>query len=87
MVDRWPYSAIRHPAYLCKNLFWCVGAVPAFIAVWGRPFEMGCVVLSSAAWFGVYTLRALTEERHLMRDPAYQEYCKRVKYRYIPGVW
>jgi protein-S-isoprenylcysteine O-methyltransferase Ste14 len=87
VVDRWPYSVIRHPAYLCKNLFWCVGAVPAFIAVWGRPYEMACVVLSSVAWFGIYTLRALTEERHLMRDPAYQEYCQRVKYRYIPGVW
>lgn len=87
VVDRWPYSVVRHPAYLCKNLFWCVGAVPALIAVWGRPYPMACVVLSSAAWFGVYTLRALTEERHLMRDPAYQEYCTRVKYRYIPGVW
>jgi protein-S-isoprenylcysteine O-methyltransferase Ste14 len=87
VVDRWPYSVIRHPAYLCKNLFWCVGAVPAFIAVWGQPRAMAFVVLSSAAWFGVYTLRALTEERHLMKDPAYQEYCKRVKYRYIPGVW
>lgn len=87
VVDRWPYSAVRHPAYLCKNLFWCVGAVPALVAVWGRPYPMACVVLSSAAWFGVYTLRALTEERHLMRDPAYQEYCTRVKYRYIPGVW
>jgi protein-S-isoprenylcysteine O-methyltransferase Ste14 len=87
VVDRWPYSVIRHPAYLCKNLFWCVGAVPAFILVWGQPKAMAFVVLSSAAWFGIYTLRALTEERHLMRDPAYQEYCKRVKYRYIPGVW
>jgi len=87
VVDRWPYSVIRHPAYLCKNLFWCTGAVPALIHVWGQPYPMVCVVLSSAAWFGVYTLRALTEERHLMRDPAYQEYCRRVKYRYIPGVW
>jgi protein-S-isoprenylcysteine O-methyltransferase Ste14 len=92
VVDRWPYSVIRHPAYLCKNLFWCVGAVPAFVAACYLPpaerwFAMACVVGSSAAWFGVYTLRALTEERHLMRDPAYQEYCKRVKYRYIPGVW
>lgn len=87
VVDRWPYSVIRHPAYLCKNVFWCVGAVPALIAVWGQPYPMACVILSSAAWFGVYTLRALTEERHLMRDPAYRDYCERVKYRYVPGVW
>jgi protein-S-isoprenylcysteine O-methyltransferase Ste14 len=87
MVDRWPYSVVRHPAYVCKNLFWCVGAVPALIAVWGRPFEMACIVLSSAAWFLVYTLRALTEERHLLADPEYRAYCERVRYRYVPGVW
>jgi len=35
----------------------------------------------------IYTVRALTEERHLMKDPEYRAYCKKVKYRFIPGVF
>ena len=35
---------------------------------------------------GLYYLRALTEERHLSKDPEYQDYMKRVPFRFIPGV-
>ena len=35
----------------------------------------------------IYGLRAITEERHLMREPHYREYCKKVPWRFIPGVW
>jgi len=44
-------------------------------------------VLSLAAWTGIYTVRALTEERHLKADPDYRAYCDRVKWRYIPRLW
>lgn len=86
-VDRGPYQFVRHPAYLCKNLFWCVGAFPALIAAWGNWLAVGAVLLSSAAWFFIYTMRGITEEWHMKRDPEYRAYCERVRYRYIPGVW
>jgi protein-S-isoprenylcysteine O-methyltransferase Ste14 len=32
--------------------------------------------------------RLLDEERFLMRElPGYAEYCRKVRYRLIPGVW
>lgn len=88
-VSRGPYSVIRHPAYICKNLFWWVAAVPLVLRAanagdWGT---VCLVILSLAAWTGIYTLRALTEERHLKMDPDYRAYCERVKWRYIPRVW
>jgi protein-S-isoprenylcysteine O-methyltransferase Ste14 len=35
---------------------------------------------------GLYYWRAITEERHLMRDEEYRRYMKKVRYRFIPGV-
>ena len=42
---------------------------------------LGLVVLT-----GMYYMRAITEERHLRRDPEYRAYMKKVPYRFIPGV-
>jgi len=88
-VGRGPYRVIRHPAYICKNLFWWVAAVPVVLR-FAQAGEWGTVclaILSLAAWTGIYTVRALTEERHLKADPDYRAYCERVKWRYVPGVW
>jgi protein-S-isoprenylcysteine O-methyltransferase Ste14 len=38
-------------------------------------------------WSLVYYFRAETEEAHLSKDPVYVEYCKRVPYKFIPGLW
>lgn len=88
-VSHGPYAYIRHPAYLCKNLFWWVSATPLLIAraAAGDAAGFGLIVLSLVVWSGIYTVRALTEEWHLRRDPEYRDYCTRVRYRYIPGVW
>ncbi len=40
-----------------------------------------------SVWTIIYHLRTITEENHLGKDPDYQEYIKKVKYRYIPGVY
>ncbi|HIJ98779.1 TPA: DUF1295 domain-containing protein [archaeon] len=78
IVSKGPYSVIRHPAYLSKNLIWWITIIP--IASWPAIFGM-------AIWSGIYHLRTITEERHLSRDPDYIEYKKQVKYRYIPFVY
>lgn len=79
-----PYRVIRHPAYAAKNTAWWIAFTPAI-------FMLGSAALIPAVVLLVlnstYVLRALTEERHLMREQHYVEYCKRVKWKFIPGVW
>jgi len=77
IVSWGPYRFIRHPAYISKNLVWWITIIPVLSIA---------AVLSMLAWSVVYFLRAITEERHLARDPDYREYCKKVRHRFIPGV-
>jgi len=95
IVDWGPYRWVRHPGYVGKNLFWLITLIPVFFAVdssnpefpWGDHLVF-CAgrVAGFAGWCAIYVLRALTEERLLLRDPEYQEYCRRVSYRFIPGL-
>ena len=78
IVTRGTYSIIRHPAYVSKNLAWWLTIIP----IASIP-----IVLSMATWSLIYHTRTITEENHLSKDPDYQEYCKKVKYRYIPYVY
>lgn len=82
IVTKGAFAYVRHPAYAAKNLAWWVGILP----VLSVPKLVVPAVLSMAFWTLIYFLRAVTEERHLLQDPAYQAYCKTVRYRFIPGV-
>jgi len=90
-----PYSIIRHPGYIAKNLFWLTTLIPAFIPstadqrfTWGGHLLFcSMMVLGVLGWGTMYFLRAITEEKLLMRDPEYVAYCRKVKYRFIPGVY
>lgn len=79
VIERGPYAWIRHPAYVGKNLAWWAENIRMFASPWQFLFMMG--------WNVIYLLRALTEERHLMRDPQYRAYCERVRYRFVPGLF
>jgi len=78
IVSRGVYKYVRHPAYISKNLAWWITIIPVF-----GPMAF----LSMFLWSGIYFMRAITEERHLIKDPDYQKYVKKVKYRFIPGVY
>lgn len=78
IVSRGPYAFVRHPAYIAKNIIWWITIIP----VMSVP-----AFFSMTAWTIIYFLRAVTEERHLIKDPEYQEYVKKVKYRFIPWVF
>lgn len=84
IVASGPYAFVRHPAYISKNLAWAIMTLPLF----GRAGPVGAIsiILSVSAWALIYFLRAITEERHLIRDPEYRAYCRKVRYRFIPGV-
>jgi len=79
IITTGPYAVIRHPAYLTKNIAWWLENLSRFVSPWQFVFL--------AVWNYIYYLRAVTEERHLMMDPDYRLYCKRVKYRFIPGLF
>jgi len=68
-----PYRWTKHPAYLTKNLFWWLSALPMLTTtgLWTDAFRNSCIL---AFVSGVYYWRARTEERHLSEDPAYREY-------------
>lgn len=78
IVSKFPYSVVRHPAYISKNLMWWITLLP----VMNWPFALGM-----GFWSMIYFFRAWTEERHLSKDPDYVEYCKKVKWRGIPGIF
>ena len=88
IIRKGPYAIVRHPAYAGKNFaWWCV----MFPAILYNATHTGLSVallqvlgLLLMTW--IYYWRAITEERHLSLDPAYQDYCNQVKYRFIPGV-
>lgn len=88
IIDRGPYRYVRHPAYVCKNAAWWLGSLPVIATAWGESWWAACVAFAAtAAWTALYALRALTEEDHLRRvDGEYEAYCRRVPYRFIPGV-
>jgi protein-S-isoprenylcysteine O-methyltransferase Ste14 len=88
IIARGPYSIIRHPAYVTKNLAWWIGASPLVMLEYQRSTIAGLsVALSMLAWTSVYMLRALTEEDHLRKvDAEYDAYAARVRYRFVPGV-
>lgn len=77
IVSYGPYRIVRHPAYISKNLAWWFSLLPVLSLQ---------AVVSMAIWSSIYFMRAITEERHLSADPDYQEYCRQVKRRFIPGV-
>jgi protein-S-isoprenylcysteine O-methyltransferase Ste14 len=54
-----------------------------------KGYILYCIVtvLGFLGWATLYFLRGITEERFLMRDPEYVEYCKKVKYHFIPFVY
>lgn len=73
------YALVRHPMYSGALLM--LGLTPlALGSAWGLLLIVPTV--GALAW------RLLDEERILRRDlPGYEDYCRRVRFRLLPGVW
>lgn len=77
IVDTGLYKYCRHPAYSSKMIIWLIQAL--FFGMYYTSFFIALCV--------VYMLRAYTEEGHLAKNQDYQDYMKKVKYRFIPAVF
>ena len=94
IVSKFPYNIVRHPAYISKNIFWLLTTIPLLFVDFNSSkfifheylFNLLLILLSWFIWFGIYYFRAIFEEKFLMQDPDYQEYAKKVKYRFIPYI-
>jgi len=79
VIDRGPYAWLRHPGY--------AGPIASHLAL---PLALGSLrgLLPAALGAVLLTLRALHEERRLLRElPGYAAYAARVRYRLVPGLF
>jgi protein-S-isoprenylcysteine O-methyltransferase Ste14 len=78
IVVRGPYTVVRHPiytGYLITHL--------AFLVANPSAWNVAVIVVSDTA----LVIRALREEKVLKADAAYQQYCQRVAWHLVPGVF
>ena len=87
IIQTGAYKYIRHPAYTGKNISWWCVILPFIIyqSIEASSYMPLVNVLGLILMTILYYYRAVTEEKHLLQDPEYQEYCKKVPYRFIPG--
>jgi protein-S-isoprenylcysteine O-methyltransferase Ste14 len=78
IVARGPYNVVRHPIY-AGYLLTHAATLAAYPSAWN--------VLSVVAGDIALVLRALAEERVLSADREYQQYCGRVAWHLVPGVY
>jgi protein-S-isoprenylcysteine O-methyltransferase Ste14 len=78
VVVRGPYTFVRHPIYTGYLI-----THAAFLMAHPSPRNLTIVLVADVALI----LRALMEERVLSTDAAYQQYCQRVGWHLVPGVF
>lgn len=78
VVVRGPYTLVRHPIYT-GYLITHVAFLMAHPAAW----NVSVILLADTA----LVVRALMEERVLRADARYQQYCRRVGWHLVPGVF
>lgn len=79
VITTGPYALLRHPMY-GGSLFYVVGIPIALGSWWG--LTAIAFMLPALIW------RLLDEEQFLRKNlKGYSNYCRKVRYRLIPGVW
>jgi protein-S-isoprenylcysteine O-methyltransferase Ste14 len=79
VIDTGAYAYVRHPMY-AGALLYLIG-LPLMLGSWWGLVLTPFLILG-VAW------RAVNEEKMLRSElPGYDDYAKRVRYRFVPGVW
>jgi protein-S-isoprenylcysteine O-methyltransferase Ste14 len=79
VISTGPYAVVRHPMYAGSMLY-----------LLGTPLALGsyCGLLALAAMAPFLIWRLFDEERFLSKNlPGYTEYCAKVRWRLMPGVF
>lgn len=71
------YKYTKHPAYLSKNIYWWLCALPFLFHIDGM--DALIVILTMSYTSFIYYMRAKTEEIHLIRYAEYAEYVKNIE--------
>lgn len=87
IITGFPYNIVRHPEYSMQMIYIILTTIP--VMVLGNIPVFGKIVIAAGIciWLYLYYLRALTEERNLIKDTKYLEYTGKVKYKFIPKVF
>lgn len=86
IVTGFPYNIVRHPEYSMQIFYIIITTIPLYIAADMGYADKFFVTITTLAWIFIYYLRAITEERHLIKDSKYQEYALQVKHRFLPWI-
>lgn len=79
VVDSGPYAVVRHPMYSGASLM--LLSLPLALGSWW-------MLLPGLAITCAFVLRIPLEEGTLRRElEGYTDYCQRVRFRLIPGIW
>jgi protein-S-isoprenylcysteine O-methyltransferase Ste14 len=78
VVVRGPYMLVRHPIYTGYLI-----THAAFLLAHPAPWNLSILLVADTA----LVLRALMEERVLSADASYRQYCQRVGWHLVPGVF
>ena len=71
-ITNGPYRYFKHPAYVSKNISWWLMYMPFLSKVDLASGFRACLLLAAVNY--LYYLRAKSEEKQLMADPAYRAY-------------
>jgi protein-S-isoprenylcysteine O-methyltransferase Ste14 len=79
VISTGPYALVRHPMY-AGALVMTIGVPPALGSWWG--LVVVALLVPLLMW------RAVDEEQLLKTElPGYSAYARRVRARFLPGVW
>lgn len=79
VISTGPYAIVRHPMYTAVFIMYTATPL-ALGSYWGLIPFLGLPA--------ILTLRIFGEEETLRRElPGYAEYCERVRWRLLPGIW
>lgn len=79
VCDSGPYRIIRHPGY-AGNVLALLGIVLALGSVW--------TLVPAGLTLVIAVARTVLEDRTLQAElPGYRDYARRVRYRWIPGIY
>lgn len=79
VISNGPYAWVRHPMY--SGMFVLYMATPVALGSWWG-------LVPASLLLPLLVFRIMNEERMLREElDGYSEYCRKVKYRLVPGLW